>query len=233
MRALTADQVREARAAAQGLGGAATTVADAARRVVGLQAQDARACRLAVRARTTGLTADDVDQAVRERSVVRTWAMRGTLHLLAAEDFGWVNGLLGPYVAARGAPRRRQLGLGDDLLGKARAAFEEIATEPRTRAELVELLAGHGVRLDPRSQQPPHLLGYAANTGQLCRGPDTGRDEPTYVLVSRWLGEQPPADEEVALRTLAQRYLRGHGPATAEDLAAWSGLPVSTARHAI
>lgn len=231
MRVLTADQVREARAAAQGLGGSATTVADAVRRVVGLQAQDARACRLAVRARTTGLTADDVDEAVRDRSVVRTWAMRGTLHLLAAEDFGWVNGLLGPYFAARGAPRRRQLGLGDDLLDKARAAFEEIATEPRTRGELVELLAGHGVHLDPRSQQPPHLLGHAANTGQLCRGPDTG--EPTYVLVSRWLGEQPPVDEEEALRTLARRYLRGHGPATAEDLAAWSGLPVRKVREAI
>jgi hypothetical protein len=233
VRTLTAGQTREARAAAQGLGGSATTVADAVRRVVGLQAQDARACQLAVRARTTGLTAGDVDRAVRDRAVVRTWAMRGTLHLLDAADFGWVNGLLGPYFAARGAPRRRQLGLGDDLLDKARAAFEEIATEPRTRREIVDRLADHGVRLDPRSQQPPHLLAYAANTGQLCRGPDTGTDEPTYVLVSRWLGKQRRTAEDAALRTLAERYLRGHGPATAEDLAAWSGLPVTTARAAL
>jgi hypothetical protein len=226
-------QIREARAAAQGLGGAATSVADAVRRVVGLQAQDVRACRLAVRARTTGLTAGDVDRAVRERAVVITWAMRGTLHLLAAEDFGWVNGLLGPYFAARGASRRRQLRLGDDLLGKARAVFEEVATEPRTRRELVDLLGGHGVQLEPRSQQPPHLLGYAANTGQLCRGPDTEAGEPTYVLVSRWLGPQERTDEATALRRLAERYLRGHAPATADDLAVWSGLPGGKARAAL
>ena len=230
---LTDGQTREARAAAQGLGGSATTVADAVRRVVGLQSQDVRACRLAVRARTTGLTAGDVEKAVGERAVVRTWAMRGTLHLLAADDFGWVNGLLGPYFAARGAPRRRQLGLDDDLLDTARTALEEIATEPLTRRELVDRLADHGVHLDPRSQQPPHLLGYAANTGQLCRGPDTGTDEPTYVLVARWLGAQQHLEKDQALRMLAERYLRGHGPATAEDLAAWSGLPASWTQTAL
>lgn len=227
---LDESQVRRARAAAQGLGGRAGAVVDAVRRVVGLQAQDVRACRLSVRVRTRGLTAEDVDRACRERAVVRTWAMRGTLHMLAAEDFGWVNGLLGPYFAKRGAPRRRQLGLGDDVLDKAQAAFEDIATRPSTRSELVARLAEHGVHLDARSQAPPHLIGYAANTGQLCRGPDTDRDEPTYVLVSHWLGTQRALDEEAALGTLAERYLRGHGPATADDLAAWSGLPVGKAR---
>jgi hypothetical protein len=200
------------------------------RQVVGLQAQDVRACRLAVRARTHGLTAEDVDQACRDRTVVRTWAMRGTLHMLAADDFGWVNGLFGPYFAKRGAPRRRQLGLDEELLEKARAALEEIATRPLTRGELVVRLADHGVHVDARSQAPAHLVAYAANTGQLCRGPDTDRDESTYVLVSRWLGTQQTLDQAAALGTLAERYLRGHGPATADDLAAWSGLPVTRAR---
>jgi winged helix DNA-binding protein len=229
-RAPSADRARRARATAQGLAGHATSVADAVRQVVALQAQDVRACRLAARVRTSGLTAADVDQACRDRTVVRTWAMRGTLHMLAAEDFGWVNGLLGPHFAKAGARRRRQLDVDDDLLDRARAAFERIATRPLTRAELVTRLADHGVRLDPRSQQPPHLLAYAANTGQLCRGPDTDRDEPTYVLVREWLGEQETIDEHEALARLAERYLRGYGPATADDLAAWSGLPVAKAR---
>lgn len=227
---LDAAATRIARTRAQGLAGTATSVADAVRRVVGLQAQDVRASRLAVRVRTTGLTADDVDQACRDRTVVRTWAMRGTLHLLAAEDFGWVNGLLGPYFARKGAPRRTQLGLDDTLLERAAAALEEIATQPLTRGEVVERLADHGVRLDPRSQQPPHLLGYAANVGLLCRGPDTARDQPTYVLVEHWLGEQRVLDEDEALARLAERYLRGHGPASADDLAMWSGLPITKAR---
>ncbi|MGH3876615.1 MAG: winged helix DNA-binding domain-containing protein [Actinophytocola sp.] len=229
----SADDTCRLRAAAQGLAGSATTVVDAVRRVVGLQAQDVRACRLAVRVRTRGLTAADVDAACREKAVVRTWAMRGTLHMVAADDFGWVNGLFGPYFAARGAPRRRQLGLGDATLERAAAAFEEIAREPHTRSEIVERLADHGVRLEPKSQEAPHLLAYAANTGQLCRGPDTAKDEPTYVLVDEWLGPQKSLTEEEALARLAVRYLRGHGPATAEDLATWSGLPVTLARAAV
>ncbi|MGH3763116.1 winged helix DNA-binding domain-containing protein [Actinophytocola sp.] len=233
MRRLSARQTRMARAAAQGLAGTAGTVADAVRRVVGVQAQDVRAGRLAVRVRTSGLTAHDVDDAVRTRAVVRTWAMRGTLHMVAADDFFWLGGLLGPYFAARGVPRRRQLGLGDDLLDRAAAALETIAMEPVTRGHIVARLADHGVRLDARSQAPAHLLAHAANTGRLCRGPDTATDEPTYVLVREWLGPPPGAhDEDDALRMLAERYLRGHGPATAEDLATWSGLPVTRTRQA-
>jgi hypothetical protein len=232
METVDADRTRLVRVAAQGLAGRAGTVADAARRVVGLQAQDVRACRLAVRVRTNGLTAADVDDACRDRKVVRTWAMRGTLHLLAAADFGWLNGLLGPYFAARGAPRRRQLGLDRAVLERASAVLDDVAGEPLTRAEIVGALAAGGVPLDARSQAPPHLLAYAANTGQLCRGPDTATDEPTYVLVREWLGRQDGLDEPAALATLAERYLAGHGPATAEDLATWSGLPVGTARKA-
>lgn len=232
MRRLDAARTRDARTRAQGLAGTATTVVDAVRQVLALQAQDVRANRLAVRVRTSGLTADDVDQACRDRSVVRTWAMRGTLHMLAADDFGWVNGLLGPHFARKGAPRRRHLGLDDALLDRATAALETIATVPLTRRDVVERLAGHGVRLDPRSQQPPHLLAYAANIGLICRGPDADKDEPTYVLVREWLGPQRPLDEDEALATLAERYLRGHGPASPDDLAMWSGLPITKARAA-
>lgn len=233
MRRLTATQTRQARAAAQGLAGRATTVAGAVRKVVALQAQDVRANRLAVRVRTTGLTAADVDAACRHREVVRTWAMRGTLHMLAADDFGWVTGLLGPYFAARGAPRRRQLGLDEATLERATTALDTIATTPLTRADIVERLAGHGTVLDPRSQAPAHLLAYAALTGQLCRGPDTAKDEPTYVLVREWLGAQRALAEDEALARLAERYLAGHGPATAADLAAWSGLPVGRAKRGL
>ena len=84
----------------------AGTVVDAVRRVVGLQGQDVRANRLGVRVRSHGLTAGDVDAAVRERVVVRTWAMRGTLHMVAADDLPWVHAAFGDYFAARGAARR-------------------------------------------------------------------------------------------------------------------------------
>lgn len=228
MSRLGADQVRRARVARQGLAGPAGSVVDAVRRVVGVQAQDLRASRLAVRARTSGLTAADVDAACRDRTMVRTWAMRGTLHLLAAGDFWWVNGLLGPYFADRGAGRRRQLGLDDPLLERAAEGLEAHLREPLTRREVVERL---DLPIDADGQAPAHLLAWAANVGLVCRGPETGRDEPTYVLVREWLGPRPDIDDPVT--TLARRYLAGYGPATADDLAAWSGLPLTRVRKGL
>ncbi|HEX2134021.1 MAG TPA: winged helix DNA-binding domain-containing protein, partial [Actinophytocola sp.] len=203
---------------------------DVVRRVVGLQGQDVRANRLGVRVRSDGLTAGDVDGAVRDRRVVRTWAMRGTLHMVAAADLAWVLAVFGEYFADRGAPRRRQLGLDDRVLERAADAFDAVLAEPVTRNVLVERLGEYGVRLDPRSQGPAHLLAWAANMGLVCRGPETDTDEPTYVLVRDWVGALPAVDPGEALGTLAGRYLAGYGPATADDLAAWAGLPVSRAR---
>lgn len=219
----------------QGLGEPrAATVTAAVQRVVGLQAQDVRACRLSVRIRTEGLTKADVDGAVTGREVVRTWAMRGTLHMLAAEDVGWIVGLLGPYFAKRFAGRRRQLGLDDDTTDRAVHALREVLADgPLTRAQLIARI---GVPLDPGTQAPAHLLSYAAMTSGVCRGPDTEADEPTYVLTDDWVGEQPTLPQDEALARLAARYLTGYGPATAEDFAAWSGLPLGQARagfHAI
>lgn len=216
------DQTLSARAHANGLAAPADGVADAVRRVVALQAQDPRANRLAVRVRTAGLVADDVDAACARKEVVRTWAMRGTLHMLAADDFHWVTGLLGPYFAARQAPRRRQLGLDDATCDRACGQLETVlADNALTRAEIVERMD-----LPLPGQAAPYLLGYAALTGLVCRGADRG-DEPTYVLVRDWLGESNDTGDEARL---AERYLAGHGPATAEDLAAWSGLPLGRAR---
>jgi DNA glycosylase AlkZ-like len=231
--ALTAKQILFARTHAQGLGGdRPPNVADAVRRVVGLQAQDVRANRLAVRVRTSGLTHSDVDGAVGTREVVRTWAMRGTLHMLAAEDVGWITRLLGPRFAKSLTRRRLQLGLDEETCARGVAAVEAVLAEtgPLTRAELVARIADRGVALDPRSQAPAHLVGYAAMIGLVCRGPELDRDEPSYVLVRDWVDEQPRLTEEEGLARLARRYLAGYGPASAEDFAAWSGLPLGSAR---
>src|SRR4051812_21085241 len=95
---LTADQVRHLRTRAQHLtpGDSGTTVAEVVQVCAGMQAQEAPAAALAVRARSQGLTAAGVEAArVAARAVVRTWAMRGTLHLVATADLGWLLALLG------------------------------------------------------------------------------------------------------------------------------------------
>ncbi|MGC7098885.1 winged helix DNA-binding domain-containing protein [Amycolatopsis lurida] len=220
-----------ARAHAQLLAGPrAGGVAEVVRQVVALQAQDIRANRLGVRARSAGLTASDVDAACASGAVVRTWAMRGTLHMLAAEDVAWIVGLLGPRFAAAGRGRRRQLGLDDEITARGVTALESILSgRSSSRNEIVAELAGHGVVLDPKSQAPAHLLAFAALTGVLCRGADRG-DEPTYALFSDWVGPFETLPEEEALVRLASRYLAAYAPATAEDFAAWSGLTLRQAR---
>jgi len=86
------------------------------------------------------------------------------------------------------------------------------------------------ISLELSGQAIPHLLGYAAQTGVLVRGPDAAKDEPTYVLASRWLPPGESFDEDKAVAMLAERYLAGYGPASVEDFAAWSGLPLGMAR---
>src|SRR5262249_28211295 len=154
-----------------------------------------------------------------ERTVVRTWAMRGTLHMLPAEDVGWIVALLGPLFAATDRRRRLQLGLDDDLCARALPAIRDILSGggALTRAERVQRLADVGMQIDPHSQAPAHLVGLAALRGLICRGPDRANDEPTYVLLEEWVGAArtyTAMEPEEALAELARRYLRAYAPAS-------------------
>jgi Winged helix DNA-binding domain len=191
----TAAQVRTARARAQLLGSSrADGVAAVLARVVAVQSQDVRPARLAVRARSAGLAAADVDTACATGAAVRTWLMRGTLHMVATADVRWLLRIFGARNAAGAAGRRRRLGLSDDLCDRALAALPQVlAAGPRTRAEVVAGLADAGVAIDGSGQAPAHLLLLAASRGVVCRGPEAGRDEPTYVLLDEWVPADPPA----------------------------------------
>jgi hypothetical protein len=101
-----------------------------------------------------------------------------------------------------------------------------------TRDDLIERMSIQGIRLE--GQARPHLLARAALEGIICFGPDSGA-EPTYVLLNDWidqerLGMRLPGEEAYA--ELTRRYLNAYGPATLEDQAAWSGLPLSKTRAA-
>jgi len=187
---------------------------------------------LAIRARTNGLMAAGVEQArVRERSVVRTWAMRSTLHLVASDDLGWLLGLLGPGFAAAGKRRRAQLGLDEAASTRGVRIIRDAIVQcgPLTRAEVAERLAAHA--LPATGQAPIHLIALAAMQGIVCLGPDHGK-KPTYALLDDWVKPGATLPREQALMELARRYLAAHAPATVEDYAAWSGLPLGEARTA-
>jgi hypothetical protein len=228
--------LRRGRAAAQLLHRPApASAADVVRRLLAVQAQDLRAARLALRARGAGLTAHAVDAALdQERSLVVAWLGRGTLHLVHREDHAWLLGLTAPPRFAANRRRLGQLGVPPDDADRAVAAIERALAEagPLTRPRLAERIAAHGIRT--AGQATPHLLMLAALRGVAVLGPlRDGR--LAYALTRDWLGREPPAPpagaaRETALAELARRYLRGHGPATAEDLAAWVGLPLRDVR---
>ena len=236
---LTDDQVRFLRLRAQWLTpqppGGATSVGRVVKEMCGIQAQEAPAAALAVRARSTGLAAADVERArVQERSVVRTWGPRGTLHLLASDDIGWLLPLFGPVFVASNRRRREELGLSEDVCVRAIHLMRDVLADQgaMTRAELFEHLATHDIHLE--GQARPHLLFRAALEGMICLGPDRGA-EPAYVLLEDWLGHERrrhPLPEDEAYTELTHRYLGAYGPATLEDQAAWSGLTLSKTRAA-
>lgn len=224
-----------ARLRAQGLGEArARDAHGAVRTALAIQAQDTRASRLGVRARSEGLALADVLRACdRERSVVRTWAMRGTLHMLAAEDVRWIVGLLGPGVVRRYERRRAELGLTPDVCARILAATRRtLADGPLSRAELVEALAARGVAIDASGQAPAHAVLLTSASGLTCRGPDRTADEPTYVLLDDWVAPEAPRERDAALAELARRFRTAYGPSDAGDLGYWSGMTAGDARRA-
>src|SRR2546426_7004702 len=208
---LSHDQVRLLRLRAQQLTpkpqDTASDVAHLVKELCGIQAQDARAATLALRVRSAGLIAADVERArVQERTIIRTWGKRGTLHLLATEDLGWLLPLFGPVFIAGSRRRRAELGLDEDTCTRSTRVIRDVLASqgPLTRAELVEQLAIHGVRVE--GQARPHLLSRAALEGIICLGPDRGT-EPTYVLLSDWVDPGHALSQEAAYVELARRYL--------------------------
>ena len=206
------------------------------REVCGLQAQVLGAAALGLRARSTGLQAQDVAQALnKERSIVRSWLMRGTLHLVAADDLGWMLGVLGPVFAAGNRARHAQLGLDDHTKARGVAVIRRILARsgPLTRYEIVDRLRDQGIKLDPRTQAPIHLIAFAAFNGVLCLGPDRDNGEPTYVGIDDWIEARADRLPKDPLAELARRYFAAYGPATVDDLVTWSGLPTPLARSAL
>jgi hypothetical protein len=183
-----------------------------------------------VRARTSGLSAADVDRALSDdRTLLITWLNRGTLHLVRSEDYPWLQALTTPPLHTSANRRPRQEGVSEKDVERAVKTIEKALVDdgPQTRVQLRERLEGAG--LPVAGYVLVHLLFLAAARGITVRGPMVGK-EHAYVLVRDWLGEQKPVDRTQALAELARRYLVGHGPADDRDLARWAGLPLRDAR---
>ena len=228
--------MQAARFRAQLLSGTpAASVAEVAERLLAVQGQDARGFRLAIRARTRGLTAAAVDDALNsDRSLIVTWLNRGTLHLIRSEDYWYLHRLTARpqfETACRRILSTSGVTGAAVETGVAAAARALAQDGPLTRDQLRERISSAG--LPAEGNVSLHIMAIASVRGLAVRGPMIG-GQHAYVQVRDWLGRPPPEpDPEVALGWLARRYLAGHGPASDRDLAKWAGLPLGQARRGL
>ena len=209
------------------------TAGEVAAWLVAVQAQDWPECRWSIAQRLpAGATAGDVDGALASGAIVRTHVLRPTWHAVAAEDVRWLLELTAARVHRAAARSYRAHELGGDLLRRAHDVLRTTLQdgEPRTKAELADALAAAGIPAP--AQRMGHIAMHAELEGVIASGPRRGARHTHVLLDDRLRGvrERRPADP---LAELARRYVTSHGPATARDLAWWSGVTLTDARAAL
>jgi hypothetical protein len=197
-----------------------------------MQAQDAASVAWSLGVRLPSCTAEDVQTALEDRQALRTWPMRGTVHLVPPRDARWMLDLMGSRALAGAARRRAFLGLDEDTADKAVDVLGAALAGGRrlTRAHCLAALADAGI--GTAGQRGYHLLWYASQRGVTCIAPNIGTEQ-TFVLLDEWAPEQHRPDRDEALATIALRYFRSHGPTTRRDFTGWTGLPAVDAKRGI
>ncbi len=215
----------------------------------GAQAQIMSAAQLSLRARVRGLRPEDVEKALwQNRTLAKIWCMRGTVHLVPADDLA---------LFARGSTGRVNRdtawleghGYSAKMINRAMDALRPALDRPRTRKELADVIAktlgvsahrksgrgwgapttAPGIMIDGKSFPLGYLVFLACYRGSACAGPPQG-NEATFVRPDVWLKKWRDLPVEEAETELLRRYLRGYGPATVRDFFAWARMTLTAAR---
>ncbi|MEN3334595.1 MAG: hypothetical protein V7641_3960 [Blastocatellia bacterium] len=197
-----------------------------------VQAQDYLGGLWAVGLRTSKANEKDVEKAVVDKTIVRTWPMRRTLHFVAAADVRWMLELLTPRIIAASARRSLLVGLDDRIFARSRALFAAALEGGKqlTRSAMYQVLEAAGIATT--NYRGLHILARLAQEGLLCFGAREGK-QPTFALLDEWAPAARTMKRDEALAELARRYFTSHGPATVQDFVWWSGLTTVDARAGI
>lgn len=197
-----------------------------------VQAQDFPGAKWSIALRLPSATDADIEQAVAERKIIRTWPMRGTLHFVAAEDVHWIRALLTPRIISGSAGREKRLELDATLFARCEKLFIKALRGGKqlSREVMCGLLEKAGI--STASYRGYHILWRLAQEGLLCFGPPEGKQH-TFVLLDEWVPAVKRLENDEALAELARRYFTSHGPATVHDFVWWSGLKMSDAKAAL
>lgn len=210
---------------------------DVVSELCGLHAQLLSSAELSAWARVEGLARTAVTDALWEdRTLVKTWAMRGTLHLLTTADYPLYQAALSTYDHYLKAAWYRGFDIApaelDALLAEVPRALQK---GPLTRDALARTVAERTGSAELGEKLRESWGGYlkpVAFTGGLCFGPDDGR-HVQFAHPERWLGAWAACDARGAVAEVARRFLRCHGPATREDYARWWGARPAPAEQVL
>jgi hypothetical protein len=213
-------------------GGGPSSVAGVVEWFGAMQAQDMNSGLWSLGVRLPGSTVDDINAALERREAVRTWPMRGTVHLVPPADVHWMLEVMGVRALAGVAKRREILGLDEKTVDRATDVLGAALTGGKrlTRAECLAALTDGGIEVT--GQRGYHLLWYAAQRGVTVIAPHVGKEQ-TFVLLDEWVPEPRRPSRDEALGIVALRYFRSHGPTTRKDLAGWTGLPMTDVKTGI
>lgn len=229
----TSADISAARIIALGLAGPAVGgPIDVVRHLVCMQAQALPGALVAVALRTADGDPTAVAAALADGSLVRSWTQRGTIHLVAAADLGWILELTAERMLTSAGRRRSELGIDDEMFGCATDIVTDLIRGhgPVTRAELLTALAPLGIRDVPGREY--HLITMLAMRQVIVQGPlaNSARTEQLFALNEDWIGAPRSMPRPAAVAEWMTRYAIGHGPVTAADAARWTGLPLADAR---
>jgi hypothetical protein len=197
-----------------------------------MQAQDLASGMWSLGVRLPGATMTDVQAALERREALRTWPMRGTVHLVPPRDARWMLDLMGSRALAGVAARRANLGLTEEVADRAVEVLgAALAGGGRlTRAQCLDVLTGAGISAS--GQRGYHLLWYTSQRGVTCIAPNIGTEQ-TFVLLDEWAPDPHQPEPDEALAMIALRFFRSHGPATRQDFARWAGLPATDCKRGV
>lgn len=217
------------------------------RDVIGLQAQVPNAAYVSLWARVAGITPEDVDRALyQRRTLVRTWAMRGTVHIMARDDLPvvalpvWYDQEQRVFGAGRSAAAdpiiptwlaRRGLNI-ERYRVLRKAILEALRDGPKSRSELEVAIEGSAPDVGRFIGAWGGVLRILAREGLVVFGSPRG-PETTFVRRDRWWPDGAWPTRGYTSAYLLRRYLRGYGPATLSDLSYWAGQPMPVAKAAL
>jgi len=197
-----------------------------------MQAQDYLASLWAIGTRVKNATEQDVEQAILNREIVRTWPLRGTLHFVAANDVRWMLDLSKERINARAKRVEKELGLDDKIFTRTKKILEKKFQNNTqlSRDTLYNVLEQS--KISTGSNRGLHIISKLARDGFICFGSRMGKQQ-TLVLLEEWVKPTKKISRDEASAKLALQYFVSRGPATLQDFLWWSGLSPAEAKEGI